>query len=47
MLLTGGPGTGKTTVVKGIISSYEKLFKPKKKLSRERRYFNSTNRTSC
>ncbi|WP_117169144.1 ATP-dependent RecD-like DNA helicase [Paraliobacillus sediminis] len=26
MILTGGPGTGKTTVIKGIIKSYEQLY---------------------
>ena len=25
MLLTGGPGTGKTTIIKGIVASYEKI----------------------
>ncbi|MET3682503.1 exodeoxyribonuclease V alpha subunit [Alkalibacillus flavidus] len=29
MLLTGGPGTGKTTVVKGILHCYEALFQKK------------------
>ncbi|TFB24894.1 ATP-dependent RecD-like DNA helicase [Filobacillus milosensis] len=31
MLLTGGPGTGKTTVVKGIISCYDALVRTNKK----------------
>lgn len=31
-VLTGGPGTGKTTVVKGFLTAYEKLF-PDKKIS--------------
>ncbi|MGP4071426.1 SF1B family DNA helicase RecD2 [Piscibacillus sp. B03] len=38
MLLTGGPGTGKTTVVKGIISCFEELYQPQKKVSQERRF---------
>lgn len=25
MLLTGGPGTGKTTIIKGIVASYAKI----------------------
>ncbi|WP_175614916.1 SF1B family DNA helicase RecD2 [Piscibacillus halophilus] len=38
MLLTGGPGTGKTTVVKGIISCYDELFQSHKKVSQDRRF---------
>ncbi len=29
MVITGGPGTGKTTIIKGIIDAYQALFKPK------------------
>ncbi|SET66351.1 exodeoxyribonuclease V alpha subunit [Salinibacillus kushneri] len=35
MILTGGPGTGKTTVIKGIIGVYERL-NPKKKTDKDK-----------
>ncbi|RPF55538.1 SF1B family DNA helicase RecD2 [Aquisalibacillus elongatus] len=38
MLLTGGPGTGKTTVVKGIIHCYDELFRTTKKGKHESDY---------
>ena len=38
MILTGGPGTGKTTVIKGIIQCYDKLLKNEKFSSAESNY---------